>query len=131
VEFRDRSRLSEALSGFQERKNNLLWRGGRDGPHAVDFRTRCDGNPNTLTVILDTDGTIFGGFTPLECGSTSLHNADPSFKSFLFTLTNLHNVRDLLHDTFALISSTYTPKSQISLSNSFRNSAIPAISEKM
>jgi hypothetical protein len=42
-------------------------------------------------VILDTDGNIFGGFTPVEWDSYSYGKADPSLKSFLFTLKNPHN----------------------------------------
>jgi hypothetical protein len=79
----------------------LLWRGSRDGFRCLDFHSRCDGHPNTLTVILDTNGNIFGGFTPVEWGSCKKHffgneqafwKADPSLKSFLFTLKNPHNV---------------------------------------
>jgi hypothetical protein len=48
-------------------------------------------------VILDTNGNIFGGFTPVEweLGDTvpfGTDKADPSVKSFLFTLKNPHNV---------------------------------------
>jgi hypothetical protein len=45
-------------------------------------------------VILDTDGNIFGGFTPVEWESTEwdIYEADLSLKSFLFTLKNPHNV---------------------------------------
>jgi hypothetical protein len=49
-------------------------------------------------VILDTDGNIFGGFTPVEwesrklTGDETCDNADPTLKSFLFTLKNPHNV---------------------------------------
>jgi hypothetical protein len=53
-------------------------------------------------VILDTNGNIFGGFTPLEWESR-VHNgkggdennclkADDSQKSFVFTLKNPHNI---------------------------------------
>jgi hypothetical protein len=51
-------------------------------------------------VILDTDGNIFGGFTPLKWESLRpLSKTDPgdvpkldrSLKSFLFTLKNPHN----------------------------------------
>jgi hypothetical protein len=53
-------------------------------------------------VILDTDGNIFGGFTPVEWetrkwnhkkkNETNLRKVDLSLKSFLFTLKNPHNV---------------------------------------
>jgi hypothetical protein len=38
----------------------LLWRGGRDRFHPRDFHT------NTVTVILDTQWNLSGGFTPVE-----------------------------------------------------------------
>jgi hypothetical protein len=77
---------------FQEKQFTLLWRGSRDGFGGHDFHTHCDGHANALTVILDTDGNIFGGFTPVEWESGELHEkADPSLKSFLFTLRNPHN----------------------------------------
>jgi hypothetical protein len=50
---------------------------------------------NTLALIQDTKGNIFGGSTPVKWESRphSLYNkADPSLKSFLFTLKNPHNV---------------------------------------
>jgi hypothetical protein len=49
-------------------------------------------------VILDTNGNIFGGFTPVkwdddEYGEDDdLWKADESLKSFLFTLKNPHNI---------------------------------------
>jgi hypothetical protein len=85
---------------FKKKRFTLLWRGSRNGFGARDFHRRCDGHPNTLTVILDTNGNIFGGFTPVEWESRvwngkhgkddNLFKADPSLKSFLFTLNNPH-----------------------------------------
>jgi hypothetical protein len=53
-------------------------------------------------VILDTEGNIFGGFTPVEWDSrvwnrkkedeNNCLKADDSLKSFLFTLKNPHNI---------------------------------------
>jgi hypothetical protein len=48
-------------------------------------------------VILDTDGNIFGGFTPviwasLKWSSGNSIKADQSMKSFLFTLKNPHQL---------------------------------------
>jgi hypothetical protein len=44
----------------------ILWRGSRDGFTVKDFHRQCDSHTNTLIVILDTKGNIFGGFTPVE-----------------------------------------------------------------
>jgi hypothetical protein len=76
---------------FAGKRFTLLWRGSRDGFGAGDFHSRCDGHAPTLTLIQDTDGNIFGGFTPVEWDSHGGNKADPSLKSFLFTLKNPHN----------------------------------------
>jgi hypothetical protein len=73
---------------FRRKLFSLLWRGSRDGFHARDFHKRCDGHANTLTMIMDTKGNIFGGFTPVPWDSKGGYRADPSLKSFLFTLKN-------------------------------------------
>jgi hypothetical protein len=80
----------------------ILWRGSRDGFGASDFHRLCDGHVNTLTVILDTNGNIFGGFTPLKWESwvwngkdgleSNCWKADDSLKTFIFTLKNPYNV---------------------------------------
>jgi hypothetical protein len=84
---------------FKQKQFTLLCRGSRDGFDPNGFHSRCNGHPNTLTVILDTDGNIFGGFTPVEWESREWEGdgcnctkADPSLKSFLFTLRNPHNI---------------------------------------
>jgi hypothetical protein len=77
---------------FREQTFTLLWRGGRDGFRTTDFHSRCDGHANTLIVILDTNGNIFGGFTPLKWFSGGGGVFDSIRKSFLFTLTNPHNL---------------------------------------
>jgi hypothetical protein len=77
---------------FRGKRFQNLWRGSRDGFGASHFHGRCEGHANTLTVILDTDGNIFGGFTPVEWESGCTYKADDSQKSFVFTLKNPHNV---------------------------------------
>jgi hypothetical protein len=92
------------LAEFRGKRFTLLWRGSRDGFLAKDFHGRCDGHANTLTLIEDTGGNIFGGFTPVEwesrednmraskaLGRSNCFKADPSLKSFIFTLQNSHN----------------------------------------
>jgi uncharacterized coiled-coil protein SlyX len=87
------SDFPDIFTEFDGKRFSLLWRGSRDGFGAVDFHNRCDGHANNLTVILDTNGNIFGGFTPVAWGSKTGYIGDPSVKSFLFTLKNPHNVR--------------------------------------
>jgi hypothetical protein len=51
---------------FKKKQFTLLRRGSSDGFGAYEFfHSRCDWHPNTLTVILDTDGNIFGRFSPV------------------------------------------------------------------
>jgi hypothetical protein len=92
----------ELFSEFRGKQMELLWRGSRDSFRASEFHRRCDGHSNTLSVILDSDGNIFGGFTPMEWESLNWNGkigkednrrkVDDSLKSFLFTLKNPHNV---------------------------------------
>jgi hypothetical protein len=58
---------------------------------ARDFHARCDGHAPTLTLIQDTDGNIFSGFTPVEWESWNGKETDPGVRSFPFALKNLHN----------------------------------------
>jgi hypothetical protein len=86
---------------FGGKRFTLLWRDTRDGFRARDFHSRCDGHAPTLTLIQDMAGNILGGFTPVEWESrewngkwgpeNNCRKADPSLKSFLFTLKNPHN----------------------------------------
>jgi hypothetical protein len=75
---------------FGGKRFTLLWRGSGDGFGAGDFHGRCDGHANTLLLILDTNGNIFGGFTPVQWDSVSCLSR--SLKSFIFTLKNPHNL---------------------------------------
>jgi hypothetical protein len=88
------SDFPEIFAEFQGKRFWLRWRGSRDGFGAKEFHRRCDGRANTLTVILDTKGNIFGGFTPVKWESLTCnyYKADDSQKSFLFTLKNPHNI---------------------------------------
>jgi hypothetical protein len=100
---------SKIISGFPKifaelgwKQFSLLWRGSRDGFKAQEFHLRCNSYRNTLTVILDTKGNIFGGFTPQKWESPVLNwrqktekdflKTDHSLKSFLFTLKNPHDI---------------------------------------
>jgi hypothetical protein len=57
-----------------------------------NFTFDVDGHANTLTVILDTNGNIFGGFTPVKWDSNGGLKADDTLESFVFTLKNPHDV---------------------------------------
>jgi hypothetical protein len=76
---------------FRGKRFALLWRSSRDGFGARAFQRRCDRHANTLALIQDTAGNIFGGFTPVQWESERVYKADPSLKSFLFTPKNPHH----------------------------------------
>jgi hypothetical protein len=76
---------------FREREWKLLYRGSRDGFRAAAFHGKCDGHANTLTLIAETNGALFGGFTPVPWDSIK-RGADPSGRSFVFTLSNPHGL---------------------------------------
>jgi hypothetical protein len=84
--------LPEILAEFRGKHFKLLWRGTRDGFSASDFHSRCDGHPNTVTLVLDTAGNIFGGFTPVAWRLDGHSIPDESVRSFLFTLKNPHGL---------------------------------------
>jgi hypothetical protein len=84
--------LPEILSQFRGKVIDLLWRGSRDGFEAIEFHDRCDDIPNTLTIVEDMDGNLFGGFTPITWESECRTKCDESCTSFLFTIKNPHGV---------------------------------------
>jgi hypothetical protein len=77
---------------FRRKRLQLLYRGSRDGFQASTFHSRCNGHPNTISLILSTNDCIFGGFTPIAWSSRNGYASDPSLTSFLFTLKNPHNL---------------------------------------
>jgi hypothetical protein len=48
-------------SGSKEFK--LLYSFSRDGANATTFHTNCNNKGPTLTVIYDTEGSVYGGYT--------------------------------------------------------------------
>jgi hypothetical protein len=70
----------------------LVYRGSRDGFRAIDFHNHCNGHQNTLTLISSMNDCILGGYTPLAWGSQFDYLSDPSLQSFVFTVTNPHNL---------------------------------------
>jgi len=77
------------LTGFEDKSFSLLWRGSRDGFDGATFHRLCDGKSNTVTVIKNTNGFIFGGFTSVPWGSGGINKLD--HLAFLFSLTNPSN----------------------------------------
>jgi hypothetical protein len=72
----------------------LLWRGSRDGFDGPKFHSKCDGKPNTLTVIKATTGYIFGGYTSVAWSSINAFKLDNT--AFLYSFTNPANHPSLM-----------------------------------
>lgn len=64
----------------------IVYKASRDGFHAKDFHSRCDGIASTLTVIKAANGCIFGGFTEQPWSSEGQYVFDD--KAFVFSLVN-------------------------------------------
>jgi hypothetical protein len=79
---------TEILRDFVSKRFALLWRASRDGFHMGQFHSRCDGRSNTLVLVMDVGGNIFGGFTPVAWDSNGNYKNDTSNRSFVFTLKN-------------------------------------------
>ena len=73
------------------RKWSLLFQGSRDGFQGLDFHSRCDNKPNTLTIIQSTSGNIFGGFTSAQWSSTIMGKTQFDKSAFIFSLVNKEN----------------------------------------
>jgi hypothetical protein len=91
--------LTDICPTFAGRTFALLWRGSRDGFLATDFHRLCDSHRNTLTIIKDRAGHVFGGFTPIPWSSRTsppYEVSDESGESFLFAFTNPQITRPML-----------------------------------
>ncbi len=64
--------------------SKLLYRCSRDGFNAKAFHAKCDGYENTITLIRDTEGCVFGGY--LDIAWKSRDEWASSSKTFLFSL---------------------------------------------
>jgi hypothetical protein len=80
--------MPQILKDFETKTWQLLYRGTRDGFGSTDFHAKCDEQSNTVAIILTTNGSIFGGFTPIAWDSSSGDKPDNTGKSFLFSLKN-------------------------------------------
>jgi hypothetical protein len=80
-----------SLTGFESKSFSLLWRGSRDGFEASTFHSRCDGKANTMTLIKNTHGYVFGGYTAVPWSSPPSQISHSDTTAFLFSLKNPSN----------------------------------------
>lgn len=90
-------RQLENLINLKIRKQKLLYRASDDGFSAKSFHEKCDGHPNTLTLIKtckrrdyskDSLDFVFGGFTT-QTWDGNAHKKDND--AFIFSFKNLNN----------------------------------------
>jgi hypothetical protein len=92
IESKIISATPQIFSILSGRAFRLLYRGSRDSFEASAFHGRCNGHPNTVTLISTTNDCIFGGYTPVAWSSEGGHASDMSMESFIFTIKNPHNL---------------------------------------
>ena len=80
----------------------LLYRASVNGWAAAGFHRLCDGENNALVIAIDTEGSIFGGFTAHGFDSSNSYISDA--QAFLFTLKNPSNSAP---EKFGLVSAGY------------------------
>ena len=73
------------------KKIELLFRSTRDGMNAKIFHKKCDNQGATICFIKNEKGHIFGGYTSISWTSETGNKTDP--KAFLFTLSNIYNIK--------------------------------------
>jgi hypothetical protein len=77
---------------FGKKRYELLYCGRRDGFESVHIHKRIDGHSHTVLVIETTKGYIFGSYNHCCWDSSNSWKVDESFRSFIFTLKNPHNL---------------------------------------
>ena len=95
-------------------KFKLIYRASQDGFSGVDFHRRCDGYPNTLTIVkVKGNDNIFGGFSSLPWGTSNNYKEDND--AYIFSLINKYNrpirfpyVSSKLNDTTEEVYSIYS-----------------------
>lgn len=75
------------LCEFSVHQNwRLIYRASEDGFSSEMFHSKCDGLPNTLTVIKSKRDCIFGGYTSVPWSTSGKYYSDKS--AFIFSLVN-------------------------------------------
>jgi len=72
------------------KKMELIYRGTRDGMTNTAFHNKCDNKGETITLIKNEKGNIFGGYASIPWTSNNGYYSAP--ESFIFTLSNIYNI---------------------------------------
>jgi hypothetical protein len=70
----------------------LIYRGTRDGMTSSAFHNKCDNKGESITLIKNEKGNIFGGYSSISWTNPSNDIYYSAPESFLFTLSNIYNI---------------------------------------
>lgn len=99
--------VAESLGGNPH--FNLLWRGSRDGYLASVFHSKCDAKGPTLTIIRNTEGKTFGGFTSIPWQSSANDAVAKDTTAFIYSLSNSGKCAQQGNDNSAISNAGYGP----------------------
>ena len=74
---------------------DLLFRASRDGMNSNSFHRKCENQGQTIILIKNDKGNIFGGYSSISWLSDKNNAWHSSPESFLFTLTNIYNTEPM------------------------------------
>ena len=93
LEEEDKILISEWIDPNKIISFTLLFSTAKDGDSSNTFHYYCDGLFPTVTVVLDTNGRKFGGYTSQNWGASKVGDSySRDQKAFLFNLGNKKNV---------------------------------------
>jgi len=92
--LKESKREGEYLNKLNEwigyKKMELIYRGTRDGMTSDVFHNKCVNKGETITLIKNEKGNIFGGYASISW-TTDKNKYFSAPESFLFTLSNIYN----------------------------------------
>ena len=80
-----------AVGNLPNMKLHLLYRGSRDGYDPAHFMSKCGGKADTICVVEDTLGNVFGGYA----SDAWVNNSTSILTSVLFSLSDTNGPRKL------------------------------------
>jgi BTB/POZ domain-containing protein KCTD9 len=86
----DREKKELLSSWMSGKRTSLIYVASQDGFSAVNFHSKCDNKGPTIVLVKSDSGHLFGGYASLSWSSNAGYQA--AEESFLFTLTNPHNI---------------------------------------
>jgi hypothetical protein len=99
--------LTTAIPGLESKSAKLLYHSGRDGANAAAFHAHCDDQGPTLTLIQDTDGNVFGGYTAISWKGHFIASSQKDPTAFLIRVVSPHGGPPVLFPSTGNYNSVY------------------------